>query len=278
MIGSSIEALRSGNAKDQAYAKILEGVLEARGKDIPYPKQPAVTSTAEVPTTKQNPIKKENEEGILTQIVREFNKEGWMTPEFVTSAFQQIWKARGESAGLELTVTPCDRTPEELAELAKNGRRIGYLPETLMAQQDRPLLARIFPQLGSHSVQEGNSVTNEVNRSGWFDYESAVDAPYRNTTEDQLRAAIETESKRIGRELAGMNVSEYIVAGEDSKLFTGKYLDHGANTWSRLLGSRRDGRVVRADFDSLGRLDVRWRLGSRYRYPSLGGRSVGVKS
>ncbi len=213
----------------------------------------------------------------LAQLVREFNV-GPLTPELVTSTFQEIWKVRGEAAGLELPVLPCDRTVEELAALVKTERRIGYLPERLMTQQDRSLLARMFPKLGNHSVQEGNSVTNEINRFGWFDYEASVDAPYRNTTENQLRVAIDAEGKTLGRELVGMNVSEYIVAGEDSKLFAGRYLDQEGSIWARLLGSRDDDEVVDARFDSSGGLSVGWNLHSRTHSPALGGRSVGVKS
>lgn len=205
----------------------------------------------------------------LLQAVKEF-KTNPLTPELVTATFQTLWHVRGESVGVEVVVSPCDRSAQELAELTKAGRRIGYLPEQAGTQKDRPLLAKMFPQLRSYSVEEGNPVVNEANRSGWFDYEASIDAPYVNTTEDQLRKKV-TEEARLG-----MNLNEYIVASEDSKLFTGKFLDQDS-TWVRLLGSRRDGGVVSADFGSGGYVDVYSLLKSGNHDPFLGGRSVGVK-
>ena len=215
--------------------------------------------------------KKDKPQDVLALAAREFKASPLFTPELVTKTFQTIWQVRGESAGLEVVVAPCDRSAEELAELVKAGRRIGYLPEQGMTQENRPLFAKMFPRLGSHSVQEGNSVTNEANRFGWFDYEASVDAPYLDTTEDQLKERIAADGR------LEMNVSEYIVAGEDSKLFTGKFLDQG-NTWARLLGSRSGSKVVCAYFLSDGYLYVSWDLGPQDRSPILGGRSVGVKS
>lgn len=225
--------------------------------DIPLPGQPTLAK-------KENP-----QPDALALAVREF-KTGPLTPELVTKTFRTIWQVRGDAAGLEIVVAPCDRSAEELARLAKAGRRIGYLPKEVMTQEGRPLFAKMFPWLRSHSVEERNSVTNEVNRFGWFDYEASVDAPYPDTTEDQLREIIATK-----RELE-MNASEYIVAGEDSRLFTGKFLDQG-NTRARLLGSRRDGEVVHAYFSSDGHLHVYWYLSPQNHDPYLGGRSVGVK-
>jgi len=224
--------------------------------DIPLPDQPT-------------PAKKDKPQDVLSLTVREF-KASPLTPELVTKTFQTIWQVRGESAGLEVVVAPCDRSAKELRELAKAGRRIGYLPEQSMTQENRPLFAKMFPQLGSHSVQEGNSVTNEANRFGWFDYEASVDAPYLDTTEDQLRERIAADGR------LEMNVSEYIVASEDSKLFTGKFLDQG-NTWARLLGSRDGGKVVFAGLGSGGGLLVGWGLDPQGHGPDVGGRSVGVK-
>lgn len=225
--------------------------------DIPLPGQPT-------------PAKKDKPQDVLALAVREF-KASPLTPELVTKTFQTIWQVRGESAGLEVVVAPCDRSAEELAELVKARRHIGYLPEQGMTQENRPLFAKMFPRLRSHSVQEENSVTNEANRFGWFDYEASVDAPYLDTTEDQLKERIAADGR------LEMNVSEYIVAGEDSKLFTGKFLDQG-NTWARLLGSRLGGEVVRAYFLSDGDLVVSWGLVPQGHGPGLGGRSVGVKS
>lgn len=212
---------------------------------------------------------------LLSQPVREYDK-GPLTPGLVTAVFQTIWQVRGESIGQGFSVTPCDRTQEELAQLVENGRRIGYLPDPLKTQQDRPLLAKMFPRMQSYSLQEENPVKNGANRSGWFDYEASIDAPYHDTTEQGLRDKITSEAERVQRELLEMNLNEYVIAGQDSRLFTGKYLDQNS-TWSRLLGSRDEGGVVDADFRPGGRLNVHWHLFSQVHDPSLGGRSVGVK-
>lgn len=117
--------------------------------------------------------------------------------------------------------------------------------------------------------QKDNAVTNDKNSSGWFDYEVSIDAPYLDTTEGQLMDKISKD----GREILSLN--QYIVAGQDSELLTGKYLDED-ETWVR-LGSRHVGHVVSADFSRGGCLYVGWFLGSDYHYPYLGGRSSGVK-
>lgn len=170
----------------------------------------------------------------------------------------------------KIVIPPCDRRTEDIAELIKAGRHIGYLPERLMTQRDRSMFAKMFPRLGSYSVQERNPVTNEVDGFGWFDYEASIGVPYPNTTEDQLRERIAADGR------LEMNVNEYIVAGVDSKLFTGNFLDQ-ASTSARLLGSRRDDRVVNARFTSGGNLRVHWRLNPADCHPDLGGRSVGMK-
>ncbi|MCL4366397.1 hypothetical protein M1437_04175 [Patescibacteria group bacterium] len=221
----------------------------------------------------------------VARAVRDFNK-GPLTPGLITETFQTIWTVRGKKIGLKLVVPTCDRTLEELAELAEKDRRIGYLPEQLMKQSQRPLLGRIFSELkgvedeaSSNCMKKGNPVTNEEDRSGWFDYDACVRAPYRNTTEQSLRNLI-TAERRLG-----MNVNEYIVASEDSKLFSGQYLDIGkfsdqqsGATLTRLLGSWGGGSgIVGACFYS-GRLYVSWTSVSEDRFPNLGGRSVYYRS
>jgi len=186
-------------------------------------------------------------ENIITQVIEEFNK-GSLTPELATKTFQTIWQVRGESTGTKVIVPPCNRTAEELTERIKAGRRIGYLPE--------------------------QAVTQKGSRFGWFDYEARIEPPYVNTTEAQLRKIVASESERLKINLLGMNLDEYIVAGNDSKLFTGRYLDEGP-TMSRLLGGRcDDGKVAIAYFDPKGYLRIRSYFGSRANGPGLGGRTV----
>lgn len=203
----------------------------------------------------------------LKQAASEFNTQPH-TPELITRTFQAIWQVRGELIGATYEVSPCPYTQEQLADLEAHGRRMGYLPAQLATQQTRHLLGRMFPEMKSYSVREGNPVTNDRSPSVWFDYEAA-DAPYTDTTENQLMARVKAD----GREL--LNLNQYIVAAQDSKLFTGHYLDEG-RTWVR-LASRDGGHVVDVYFLADGRLDVSWGVLVGAHAPDLGGRSSGVK-
>ena len=176
------------------------------------------------------------------------------TPELMTSVFQRISAERGAKVGLVVEVTSFPFSQEQLAASEAKGNRFGYLPAGLETQADRHKLGRIFPKMQSQSVQEGNVVTNDASPSGWFEYEAAVDAPYTKTTEAQLMARLGKAGRRL------LSENQYIIASQDSKLFTGHYLDefkpNGFYTYVR-LGSRRDGRLVDAYFYTDGRLRVR---------------------
>lgn len=248
---------QKGNTAGAEMARILR---EQYG-DEPLPTHSPETPTAEDDSTAT----------ILQQAVTEYIANPH-NPEVVTASFHAIWHVRAEKlkrVGVEITLPGDGYSEEELKRLEANGRRPGYLPPELATQEARHLLAVIWPEMGSFSVKEGNPVTNEENLSGWFDYEASVDAPFTNTTEDQLRKAIKKEGKN------GINLNEYIVAGEDSKLLTGRYLNEG-KTGVRLLGSRYGGGVVEAYFDSYGLLTVGSILSPQYHDRGLAGRSVGV--
>lgn len=195
-------------------------------------------------------------------------KKGPLTPELMTKTFQAIWQKRGESVGIKFDVSPCPFTKEELAGLEEKGLRLGYLPTALATRESRHILDKIFPKMQSASVQEGNSVANDRNPSSWFDYEAGIDALYLGTTEEQLLDMLNKANRQL------LNENQYIVAGQDSKLFTGRYLDEG-DTWVR-VGSRLGGRLVGVHFYSDGGLSVRWSLYPRNSDPRLGGRSSGV--
>lgn len=204
----------------------------------------------------------------LQGIVAEYKTQPH-TPEFITSVFQTVWRVRGELAGIDLSVSECPYTQEELTQLEEEGRRVGYLPDSLATQKQRHLLDTMFTGMRSHSIGKGIPVSNEIDRAGWFDYETRIDAPYRGTNEEQLRELLASQDR------LGMNLNEYVVAAQDTKLFTGEYLDQNT-TWSRLLGSSSQGRVVSAYFILDGLLVVDW-THPEFRDQYLGGRSVGVK-
>jgi hypothetical protein len=195
------------------------------------------------------------------------------TPELMTSVFQRISSERAAMAGLAVEVTPFPYTQEQLAASEAKGYRFGYLPAGLETQEYRPKLGRIFPKMQSNSVKEGNTVTNDESPSGWFEYEAAIDAPYTETTEDQLMDRLAQDGRKI------LSLNEYIIASQDSKLFTGHYLDefkpNEFSTWVR-LGSRHDGRMVLALFDTGGRLSVDSGFRPDDHGSHLGARSSGV--
>lgn len=206
--------------------------------------------------------------GSVDHAVTEYKSKP-LTPELVTKVHRTIWSKRGRLIGQTYEVTPCPYTSKELADLEHQGRRVGYLPPQLATQQNRHLLGEMFPGMRSDSVQEDNPVTNDENPSGWFDYETSIDAPYLNTTEPQLRETVAKE----GREPLTLN--QYIIASLDSELLTEQYLDEGAT--AARLGSRHGGRVVSAYFDQDGHLSVGWGLEPGGHYQWVGGRSSGVK-
>lgn len=192
------------------------------------------------------------------------------TPELITKFYQTIWRARGESVDMVFEVCPCPFTQKELTALEQQRkRRVGYLPAELATQQNRHILGRMFPQMRSNSVQKNNLVTNDKNPYGWFDYEIEVDAPYLNTNEKQLIERLTEDGRKL------LSLNQYIVAGQDSKLLTGRYLDE-ERTWTR-LGSRNKGLIVSAGFYQGGSLEVIWFLESGGRGQRLGGRSSGAK-
>jgi len=192
------------------------------------------------------------------------------TPDAVTDTFGRIWEQRSALVGItNLKIAQCSYSQKELKELEKRNLRVGYLPKELATQETRHILGEMFPLMRSYAVQEGNPVTNDENSSDYFDYEAAIDAPYTDTKEKQLMERLKADGRRL------LNLNEYIVAGQDSKLFTEKYLDE-TKTYVR-LGSRDDGRIVYAGFDGGGRLDGASGLGAGYHVPDLGGRSSGVK-
>lgn len=195
---------------------------------------------------------------------RLFGKEN-PTPETVTDLWREFWTNAGNEAGMELNTEDFPGTAESLAEHIRAGDMPIYVPPELAGQEDRHLLGQMWPEMRSHSVRQGNLVTNEQDRSGWQYVEAAPNAPHRGTSESELAARL----TGLGRE--GMNLTGYIIASQMSRLQTGRYFDE--DTWSRLLGSCEGGQVVSASFDAYGGLDVDPYWDPRIRRGGLGGRS-----
>lgn len=242
--------------------KAARAGLKLRGK---YGELPVSTGEQDI---QSDPTKK------VSNFAAEFFSTQLHTPENLTKVRDIIWASRqasleGSGIWIDLTFEPCTYSQEEIDVLEASGRRVGYLPPELATQEQRHLLGVIFPHMQSHDVQTGNTVTNEVDRFGWFDYEASVHAPHLFTTEDVLRKVMEKEDG------LGMNLNEYIIASNDSKVLTGEYLDE-SRTWSRLLGSRRRGYVMNARFDGNGSLHIYSAMSLKDQGGDLGGRFVRV--
>ncbi|TSD40351.1 alpha/beta fold hydrolase [Rhodococcus sp. KBS0724] len=162
-------------------------------------------------------------------------------PKGLTRAFRTLWSARGALVKATFTVSDCPFSADDLEQLTVSGRRVGYLPPALAASQSRWRLGEIFPLMRCYSLLKENVVANDESRGGWFDYTVAVDAPYTELDETELATMLEEEASRL------LSLNEYIIAGQDHKLFSGQYLDE-RSTFSR-VGSRVDGRMVAVRFD-----------------------------
>jgi len=263
------ERIEKKTPKFKVGAQILADVAKSLGRQGLLPKKLPVEVHALPPKV---PKEMPEIKGSLERAVAEFNTRPH-TPELINETFETIWYVRGRLVGLTFEVTPCPYTKEELADLKAEGRRVGFLPPKLATQQVRHRLGEIFPKMQSHSIHKDNLVTNDEDPSGWFDYEAEIDAPYTNTTEEQLRDKLEEDERRL------LSLNQYIIAGQDSKLFTEKYLDETGT--SVRLGSRKQDRdkdrVVKAYFSKDGDLHVVWNLGERVSNPCIGGRSFRVR-
>ena len=251
-------ALRgTGDPHDSGYADIIATITRLRGGDFRDTTLPQTAPKSEA----QNVV-----DSLALAI--EAYKNQPRTPELVTQTHQAIWQARGELIDETFDVPPCTYTQKGLEKLKKEGKRVGYLPPEVATQAGRHKLGEMYPEMGSYSVQEGNPVTNDYSPSGWFDYEVSINAPYLDTTEDQLLE----RTRENGRKLLSLN--QYIVAFQDSKLFTDHYLDE-KSTWVR-VASRHDGRMVNALVNGDGYLLVLADLKPDVHFPNFGGRSSGV--
>ena len=229
---------------EEGPAQLISGLHAILGKDIPFPVSEQILS--------------------LEQATREY-KNKHDSPELLTQFMRSFWQEAGQKIGRSIVVDKFPLTAKEIKEKQEKGQMAIFVP----AEVNRVDLGKMFPKMESWAVQEGNSAVDVINNSGWFWIEASVDAPNRNTTQRQLEEKFKKEGKQ------GQSLRTYIVGGQVSKLLTNRYFDEGA-TWSRLLGSRDEGRVLLAGFFSNGGLDVfsNWYPGSHSE--SIGGRSEEV--
>ncbi|OGK19581.1 hypothetical protein A3D80_04035 [Candidatus Roizmanbacteria bacterium RIFCSPHIGHO2_02_FULL_40_13b] len=201
----------------------------------------------------------------LVALATEFSAEGVKTPERYTAYWTNRWNILAPRAELTVEIAPCNYSQEELQQLHEDGWALIYRPEGVTREH----LGVIHPHLQSWTVEPGNTLKNEQERTGWLVVKDSADSPHLDTTEAQLIQAIQEQG------VHGMTVDTYIVFGEELHDRTGVYPD--INTWSRLPGSRGGGRVVDARRLTGGRLCVDAAWAPADRYPTMGGRSEGVK-
>jgi len=236
------EGQRMGNPEFSAGARILCKLNG--GKDIPFP-------------TSGQPLG-------LERVTREYKNEP-TNPEYLTQFMSAFWAEAGQRIGKSIVVSEFPSRSKEIKERAESGQMAIFVP----AEVYRVDLGKMFPKMGSWAVQEDNSVVDVVNNSGWLWIESSIDAPNRNTTQEQLERKFKKEGKK------GQSLRTYIVGGQVSKLLAGEYFDEGS-TWSRLLGSRDEGRVLYSCFGSVGYLGVGSGWGPGDLVEDIGGRSEEV--
>ncbi|MCU1394822.1 MAG: hypothetical protein JWM34_3250 [Ilumatobacteraceae bacterium] len=202
------------------------------------------------------------------------------TADAATRIHQAIWAERGTSVAMTFAVPACPYTSGELVELRSAGREVAFIPPEVATQSDRHILGLMFPLMGCYSLHADNVVPNDANYSGWFDYEAAIDAPWGDTDEGLLIEHVGAAGRNL------MSLNQYIVASQDSRLLTGRYLDE-RRSWSR-IGARVSGRVVAVRFDGdeiaeglgdetprSGALLTAYDLGADNRAPVIGGRTTG---
>jgi hypothetical protein len=187
------------------------------------------------------------------------------TPGDYSDYWRERWEAFGTIVGSEITVPSCDRSHSEIQELHEKGRVLVFRPKDLTL----PQLGEMHPNMRSWSIRPDTAVESDP-RFGWLDIADVTYDTYLDTDVDDL----EDIARKTGR--SGMTLETYIIGSHDHFDRTGEYFDHGSQTTSKLLGSRLDGYVLFASFNSDGYLNVfsDWGI---VRSMHLGGRFEGMK-
>ena len=202
-----------------------------------------------------------------------------ITPETVTKYWQARLGFDGKRAGLKIAVPEFLLTQEELTKPMKSirGREIAgrmiYFPEELKGKAGLIRLGKMYPWLigerseGSYTLEEDTPVTNVHDDTfGYIRVEATSIAPNRNTTEEELRIFAKGEGYNLQRE--GVYVLNSLMTYD----LTGKFLDEGGRTWSRLGGSRGGGGTIAACSYSDGHLRVLLSIDPNETKDWLGGR------
>ncbi|OGH21345.1 MAG: hypothetical protein A2958_00910 [Candidatus Levybacteria bacterium RIFCSPLOWO2_01_FULL_38_13] len=211
---------------------------------------------------------------LLRRAAQELNRNPF-SPEKVTNFQKAFWQVPRGEEGLTFDIAPCSATEERLKKPFADIKGIELspftigIPEELKGKEGLITLGKMFPELENYSVREGTPIEDEFDRTGYIRVEGVIDSPNLDTNEDQLRKHFELQGTR------GQRLITYAIFSRQMEVLDGNYLDQGS-TWSRLLGSRIDGRVVYAYCYPYGYLYVFRGLYPQNRHPDWGGRSEEV--
>lgn len=207
-------------------------------------------------------------------------------PERLSDFNQAFWYAARIRMGVaqsDLVVGQCPYNEHQIRQFMGFGRRLGrssrptdfglFVPQIVStAPEGLILLGRAYSEVMRSRVFQGTTVLNvdndgqPINLYGWMRTEERMDVPYTGTNQDQAERIVEKRNR------VGQTLNVYAVAGQQSRLLTGQYLDE--RTWVRILSSRIRSRVVSASFRGGDRCNVGQSLSRTHVNGSLGVRSV----
>lgn len=243
MLAESGKTLRRGNIAQRTLAGAIGAYLDAGGKDIDFPATQSFN---------------------LEQATIEYRNEP-TNPETLTKFMDAFWVDAGQRIGKRFIVDKFPLTTKEIKKRQEKGEMAVFVP----ANVSRVDLGKMFPKMGSWSVEEGNPIVKKVDNSGWLWIEASINAPNINTTEEDL----ENIFKKAGKQ--GQSLRTYIIGAQVRKLLFDSYFDEGL-TSSRLLGSYDKSGFLIAYFASVGVLSFILNSTSKHHDGYTGGRSEEV--
>ena len=185
--------------------------------------------------------------------------------EYEPSVIHSQWIALYRKWGFpkEMRVPKPTFTREKVVEMA--GLEEPRVPFYRHPKITLEMLNERFPAMRGHwSLQSNSGVVDNYELEGWMFLEATLEAPFRNTNQQQL----EELAKANG--WVGQNLVTYLLFGQYCKERHDRYPD--LQNWSRLLGSSEGGRVLHAGFRSYGGPRVDYYFGPSDVSSHLGGR------
>lgn len=192
---------------------------------------------------------------------RQATEQNVLTPEMVNIFWQTAWRVWGEKIGEKIVIPELDISKLKLRLLESTAVPPYFIPNISVVH-----LETIFPHFRNNILLGPSSL---VKNKGWRSGEASLIAPHLNDPEQTLRKNFQER----GRD--GMDIREYIILSQFTRLTRGYFLDQG-NTWSRLLGSMKDQHAVIVKMNPNGTFSTDANFSLRYpgdNDPHIGGRS-----